>query len=110
MDANSTLTVPGRLAAAFLSSSIAVVVLGILVYVRGNLTSSLEIYPAAGTFGGIWLYSYLFWLLLWGGLYLVLRRREVLGTLPFWVATFLVATLAGILIAVASFEWRTLFQ
>jgi hypothetical protein len=105
------LTVPGSLAAAFLSSSIAVVLMGIMVYLRGGvLKPTLEIYPALGTFGGIWLYSYLIWLVLWVILYAVMRARADVGSLAYWVNFFIVAVLLGIVIAEASFEWSTLFQ
>ena len=105
------LTVPGSLAAAFLSSSIAVVLMGVMVYLRGDvLKSTLEIFPALGTFGGIWLYSYLIWLALWVVLYVAMRGRDFSGSLRFWINFFVAAVLLGILIVEASFEWSTLFQ
>lgn len=103
--------VPGSLAAAFLSSSIAIILLGMMVYLREEvLRSTLEIYPALGTFGGIWLYSYLIWLVLWIVLYFALRGRASMGNLSTWINFFVVATLLGILITLASLEWNTLFQ
>lgn len=105
------LTVPGSLAAAFLSSSIAIVLMGVMVYLRGDvLKSTLEIFPALGTFGGIWLYSYLIWLALWAILHFTLRGRDFSGSPRFWINFFVAAVLLGILIAEASLEWNTLFQ
>jgi hypothetical protein len=106
----SNLAVPGSLAAAFLSSSITAVLFGLMVYFRnGFLNSTLQIYPPTGTFGGIWLFSYLIWLILWVVLYFALRHRDSVGTLPGWTTLFLIAILIGVLIAEASFDWSTLF-
>jgi hypothetical protein len=103
--------VPGSLAAAFLSSSIAIILMGVMVYLREEvLNSILGIYPALGTFGGIWLYGYLIWLVLWIVLYFALRGRASMGSLSTWINFFVVATLLGILITLASLEWNTLFQ
>jgi hypothetical protein len=107
----SNLAVPGSLAAAFLSGSITAVLFGLMVYFRsGFLNPILEIYPPAGTFSGIWLFSYLIWLILWVVSYFALRHRDSVGTLSGWTAVLLVAILASILLAEASFDWSTLFS
>jgi hypothetical protein len=103
--------VPGSLAAAFLSSSIAIILMGVMVYLREEvLNSILGIYPVMGTFGGIWLYSYLIWLVLWIVLYFALRRRASMGSLSTWTNFFIVAALLGIFISLASLEWMALFE
>jgi hypothetical protein len=103
--------VPGSLAAAFLSSSIAIVLMGVMVYLREDvLNLILGIYPALGTFGGIWLYSYLIWLVLWVGLYFALRGRASMGSLSSWTNFFVIAALLGMLISLASVEWNALLE
>jgi hypothetical protein len=107
---HARLSTPGRLAAAFLSSSLAMIVLGGLVYCRNDLRSVLNVYPPASVFSGVWLYSYAIWLLLWVGLDRVLRRRETVWTLPGWISLFLGVTLFTIVFMQFRVEWHTLFQ
>jgi len=103
-----TIPVPGRLGAAFLSSSITVLLFGVLVSCQdGVLRPMLALLPMPAL-GGIICLSYLIWFLLWIVLYYLLGGHESVGTLPVWMAIFLGATLLGILIAEVSFAWSSL--
>jgi len=94
--------------AAFLSSSITILLFGVMVYCRGGLLKPmLELLPMSAM-EGIICVSYLLWILLWIVLYCILGGREFVGTLPVWTAIFLGATLLGSLIAEMSFTWRAL--
>ena len=100
--------VPGHLGAAFLSSSITVLLFGVMVYCRGGvLRPMLELIPMP-VLGGIICLSYLIWFILWIVLDFILGGHESVGTLPVWTAIFLGATLLSSLIAEVSFAWRSL--
>ena len=104
----TTIPVPGRLGAAFLSSAITVLLFGVMVSCRdGVLRPMLEFLPMPAL-GGIICVSYLLWFLLWLILYGILSNREFVGTLPVWTAISLGAMLLGSLIAEMSFVWRAL--
>lgn len=104
----SELKVSGSLAAMFISSSITSLLIGILVYIRKQLPF-LEVYAAAGTFSGIWLYSYIIWVILWLLGYAALRGRKEIGSLRIWIIVFVISVIIGTLLALASFKWYTLF-
>ena len=104
----TTIPVPGRLGAAFLSSSITVLLFGVMVFCRGGvLRPMLELIPMPAL-GGLICLSYFIWFLLWLVLDFILGGRESVGTLPVWTALVLGATLLGSLIAEVSFAWRAL--
>jgi len=107
MRAKMSMKVSGSVTSAFLSSSAALILVGLLAYFRGSL-SLLEIYPAAGTLVGIWIYSYVGWLVAWFILYTMLRRKESAGTLGTCVAIFMVSMLLSILLIEASLKWSLL--
>jgi hypothetical protein len=99
----------GKVASTFIASSLSILTIGILAFLRKQLPW-LEVYPPAGTFSGIWLYSYVIWAILWVVLFIVLRRKEKTGTIKAWLILFL-ATLATTTILVeASLNWSTLFE
>jgi hypothetical protein len=103
-----TIPVPGRLGAAFLSSSITVLLFGVLVSCQdGVLRPMLALLPMPAL-GGIICLSYLIWFLSWIVLYYLLGGHESIGTLPVWTAVFLGATLLGVLIAEVNFVWSSL--
>jgi hypothetical protein len=104
----TTIPVPGHMGAAFLSSSINVLLFGVMVACRdGVLRPMLELLPIP-ELGGIICLSYLLWFLLWLVLDCILGGRESVGTLPIWTAIFLGAMLLGSLIAEMGFAWRAL--
>jgi len=103
-----TIPVPGRLSAAFLSSSITVLLFGVLVSCQGGVLRPMLALLPMPTLGGIICLSYLIWFFLWIVLYSLLGGHASIGTLPVWMAVFLGATLLGILIAEVSFAWRSL--
>ena len=103
-----TIPVPGRLGAAFLSSSITVILFGVLVYCQGVVLRPGLAFLPMSALGDIICLSYLIWFFLWIVLYGILGGRESVGTLPVWTAIFLGATLLGSLIAEGSFGWRAL--
>lgn len=109
MKSMSEFKVSGSLAAMFISSSITPLLLGILVYFRKRLPF-LEVYAPAGTFSGIWLYSYIIWIILWLLGHAALRGRKEAGSLRTWTIAFVVSVIIGTLIALASFKWSTLFE
>src|SRR5215813_1267210 len=101
-----TIPVPGRLGAVFLSSSITVLLFGVMVSCRdGMLKPMLALLPMPAL-GGLICLGYLLWFFLWIVLYSILGGRESVGTLPVWTAIVLGATVLGILIAEVSFAWR----
>jgi hypothetical protein len=100
--------VPGRLGAAFLSSSITVLLFGVLVSCQSVVLRPMLALLPMPALGGIICLSYLIWFLLWIVLYFIFGGHESVGTLPVWTAIFLGATLLGILIAEVSFVWRAL--
>ena len=100
-----TISVSGRLGAAFLSSSITVLLFGVMVSCRGGvLRPLLELIPMP-VLGGLICVSYVLWGILWIVLYGLLGGRESIGTLPVWTAIVLGATLLSSLIAEVSFTW-----
>ena len=101
-----TIPVPGRLGAAFLSSSITVILFGVMVYCQGGVLRPMLALLPMPALGGIICLSYLIWFFLWIVLYGILGGRESVGTLPIWTAIFLGATLLSFLIAEGSFAWR----
>lgn len=109
MKSMSEFKVSGSLAAMFISSSLTSVLIGILVYIRKQL-AFLEVYAAAGTLSGIWLYSYLIWIILWLTGYAALRNRKEAGSLRMWTIIFVVSVIVGTLLALATLKWNTLFE
>jgi hypothetical protein len=103
-----TIPVPGRLGAAFLSSSITVLLFGVMVYCQGGVLRLMLALLPMPALGDIICLSYLIWFFLWIVLYGILGGRESVGTLPVWTAIFLGATLLGGLIAEWSLTWRAL--
>jgi hypothetical protein len=103
-----TIPVPGRLGATFLSSSITVLLFGMMVSCQdGILRPMLALLPMPAL-GGMICLGYLIWFFSWIVLYYILRGRESVGTLPLWTAIVLGATLLSLLIAEVSFAWRVL--
>jgi hypothetical protein len=103
-----TIPVPGRLGATFLSSSITILLFGMMVSCQdGILKPMLALLPMPAL-GGIICLGYLIWFFSWIVLYYILSGRESVGTLPVWTAVVLGATLLSILIAEVSFAWRAL--
>lgn len=101
-------SVSGNVAAAFLSSSGAIVIIGVLTYMRSS-SPWLEIYPPAGPFSGIWFYSYLPWAVIWLILYFILRRKEGVGSLRLWLIVLLVSLAITSVLVEASLNWSVLF-
>ena len=103
-----TISVPGCVGAAFLSSSITVLLFGVMVSCRsGVLRPMMAILPMPAL-GSIICLGYLIGFFSWIVLYGLLGSRESVGTLPVWTAIFLGATLLSILIAEVSLAWRAL--
>ncbi len=104
----TTIPVPGRLGAAFLSSSITVLLFGVMVPCRGGVLRPMLALLPMPALGGMICLGYLIWFFLWIVLYCILGGRESVGTLPVWTAIVLGATLLSLLIAEVSFAWRAL--
>ena len=101
-----TIPVPGRLGATFLSSSITVLLFGMMMSCQsGVLRPMLALLPMPAL-GGIICLGYLVWFFSWIVLYYILSSRESVGTLPVWTVIVLGTTLLSILIAEVSFTWR----
>lgn len=94
----------GKVASAFLAASVASLLIGILAYIR-SFSPWLEIYKPAGTFSGIWTYSYIVWIVAWAGSYAALRKRESVGALRTWVAVLVASVLISALIFNLSLQW-----
>ena len=103
-----TIPVPGRLGAAFLSSSITVLLFGVMVCCQGGVLRPVLAFLPMSALGDIICLSYLIWFFLWIVLYSILGGRESVGTLPGWTAMVLGTTLLSSRIAKVSFAWRAL--
>jgi hypothetical protein len=99
----------GKVAAIFISCSLSVLVIGILTLLRSQL-AWLEVYPPAGTFSGIWLYSYMIWVVLWVGLYIILRHKENIGTIKTWLIFFLASLATTTVLIEVSLNWSSLLK
>lgn len=105
----SEMKVSGSLAAMFFSTSITTLMISMLVYFRRQL-SFLLVYSAAGTWSGIWLYSYIIWIVLWLAGYGALRNRKEAGSLQMWTLFFALLVIVSTLIVVGQLEWASLFE
>jgi hypothetical protein len=101
--------VSGKVAAIFIASSISIIILGILTYTRKQLPW-LEIYSPAGTFSGIWFYSYIIWAVLWVVLYFLLRNKQSAGSIRLWLLLFLASLTASSVLIEMSLNWSLLFE
>lgn len=108
MKAQLTSYVSGKVAAVFIVSSVSIIMIGIFTYMRKQLPW-LEIYSPAGTFSGIWFYTYIIWAVLWIGLFLVLRNKENMGTIKNWLILFLISLAVSTLMIEASLNWSLVF-
>jgi hypothetical protein len=95
------------MASTLLSASISILLVGMLTFLRNELTF-LQVYPPAGTFSGIWLYSYLAWAGLWIASYSTLRRRQSVCNLRGWSTLLLFSILASTILVEASLVWSYL--
>ena len=102
----STIPVPGRLGATFLSSSITILLFGMMVSCQDGLLRPMLALLPMPALGSMICLGYLIWFFSWIVLYYILSGRESVGTLPVWTAIVLGATLLSILIAEVSFTWR----
>jgi hypothetical protein len=101
-----TIPVPGRLGATFLSSSITILLFGMMVSCQDGLLRPMLALLPMPALGSMICLGYLIWVFSWIVLYYILSGRESVGTLPVWTAIVLGATLLCILIAEMSFAWR----
>ena len=99
----------GKVAAIFTASSVSIVMIGILVYMRKQLPW-LEIYSPAGTFSGIWFYSYVIWAILWVTLFLILRHKASVGRIKIWLILFLISIATSTVLIELSLNWSLLFK
>jgi hypothetical protein len=99
----------GKVASTFIASSLSILTIGILAYFRKQLPW-LEVYPPAGTFSGIWLYSYVIWAIVWLVLFIALRRREKTGTIKVWLTLFLASLATTTILVEASLNWSSIFE
>lgn len=108
MNLQLTSQVSGKVAAIFVASSVSIVMIGIFTYLRKQLPW-LEIYTPAGTFSGIWFYSYVRWAVLWISLYFILRHKQTAGNIRIWLVFFLASLAASTLLIEASLNWSLVF-
>jgi len=99
----------GKVASAFIASSVSILTIGIFGYLRNQLPL-LQVYSPAGTFSGIWLYSYVTWVILWVVLFLTLRQREKMGTIKVWLTLFLASSATTTILIEASLNWSSIFK
>jgi hypothetical protein len=99
-----SVAVSGKVAAAFLSASIAMVVMGVLTFVRKDQQWLVPYGPAA-QYGGIFMYSEITWAVLWMGLYIAMRNKERVGTIKFWLVFFLMSLAVATGLAESSLKW-----
>ncbi len=99
----------GKVAAAIISASIGLVLMGIFTYTRDSLTDTLEIWTPIAAVGGIWLYGYLAWIISWGILYKGLGKRQKVGNMKIWLAVFFVSLAISTILMEASLKWPRIF-
>jgi hypothetical protein len=109
---NLDFVVSGKVAAIFIASSVSLVIIGILVYIRKQSPWLVIPPPPAegspdccGTFIGITLYGYGIWAVLLVVLYFILRRKENVGSIKIWLVSFLVSIVIATVLIEASFKW-----
>lgn len=100
--------VSGKIAAVFIASSVSIIMIGIFTYLRKQLPW-LEIYTPAGTFSGIWFYSYTIWAVSWIVLFFLLRNKENVGSIKTWLILFLASLAFSTVIIEASLNWSLVF-
>lgn len=103
------MSVEGRVASVFIASSLAVLIIGVLTYLRKQIPW-LEVYAPAGTFSGIWFYSYIVWALVWVIAYFVLRDKERVGSLKQWLVIFLSSVAIATVLIEISLKWSLIFK
>lgn len=99
----------GKVAAAIISASIGIVLMGVLTYTRKSLIDTLEIWEPIAAVGGIWLYGYLVWIASWGILYKVLGKRQKIGNMKIWLAVFFVSLAISTILMEAILKWPRIF-
>jgi len=99
----------GKVASTFIASSLSILTIGIFTYLRRQLPW-LEVYSPAGTFSGIWLYSYVIWAIVWVALFITLRNREKVGTIKVWLTLFLASLATTTILVEASLNWSSIFK
>jgi hypothetical protein len=99
----------GKVASTFIASSLSILTIGIFTYLRRQLPW-LEVYSPAGTFSGIWLYSYVIWTIVWVALFITLRNREKVGTIKVWLTLFLASLATSTILVEASLNWSSIFK
>lgn len=104
-ESNLSVNVSGKIFAIFTATSISMIVLGILTYVRKS-NDWLIVYDPTGHYGGIFLYCYILWTVLWLVLYLVFRKKENMGGIKFWLIVFIVSTGISTGFIEASLSWK----
>lgn len=108
MNLQLTSQVSGKVAAIFVASSVSIIMIGIFTYLRKQLPW-LEIYTPAGTFSGIWFYSYVIWTVLWIVLFFLLRNKENVGNIKTWLILFLASLAFSTVMIEASLNWNLVF-
>lgn len=108
MKSMSEVKVSGSLAAMFSSTSITSIVIGILFYMEKE--SFLVVHTALGPWSGIWLYSYVIWIILFAIGYVALRGRKEVGSLRTWLLVFALSIIIGTLMIESHLEWSSLFE
>lgn len=105
----SEIKVPGPIAALFASGSITSIVVAILFYLHHDLPW-LAIYPDAGTWSGMSLYTYLIFAALWIVGYVALKGKKEVGKMSTWVIILMVSMIIAILVIESQLEWASLSE
>jgi hypothetical protein len=106
---NLSAAVSGKVAAIFISSSLSILMIGVFTFLR-KVFLWLEVYPSAGTFSGIWLYSYIIWAILWIGLFIILRNKKNVRTIKIWLIFFLACLTTATVLIETSLSWSSVFK
>ncbi len=102
---NLSIQVSGKIFAIFAATSISMIVLGVLTYVRKS-NDWLVVYDPTGHYGGIFLYCYILWAAMWFVLYIVFRKKENFGSMKIWLIIFIVSTGISTGFIEASLNWK----
>jgi hypothetical protein len=98
----------GKVAAAVISASIGLVLMGIFTYERGPLLGFLQIWKPIAAVGGIWLYGYLAWIISWMILYKALGKKEKIANMKVWLVVFFASLAVSTVLMLASLDWPPL--
>ena len=108
MDKINKTTYEGKVAAAIISASIGLILLGSLTFTRNSILDILVIFKPVAALGGIWLYSYISWIICWIVLYKTIGKKQKIGNIKIWVIVFFGSLGVATILIESSLKWPPL--